>query len=107
MSTDEQPSIVDNPDAGRYEILIGDEVAGFVQYTRRGTALSLTHTEVRAEFEGRGLGSRLARGVLDMIRADGGEVLPSCPFIRHYIEGHPEYLDLVPVDQRARYRLDG
>jgi predicted GNAT family acetyltransferase len=96
---------VDNPAADRFEILVDGEVAGFVEYHRRGAVVSLNHTVIDPTFEGRGLGSALARGVLDAIRAEGGSVLPFCPFIRAYIQRHHEYLDLVPPDQRARFTL--
>jgi predicted GNAT family acetyltransferase len=101
-----QPSIVDNPESGRYEILVDGEVAGFAEYTRRGATVSFTHTVIDSSFEGRGLGSKLARGVLDATRAEGGSVLPFCPFIRGYIQRHPDYVDLVPSDQRTRFRLE-
>ena len=55
-----------------------------------------THTEVFDAFEGKGVGSALARGALDAVRADGTrQVLPRCPFIRGWIERHPDYQDLV------------
>jgi uncharacterized protein len=100
------PSIVDNPESGRFEILVDGEVAGFAEYTRKGTTVSFTHTVIDSHFEGRGLGSRLARAALDATRAEGGSVLPFCPFIRGYILRHPDYLDLVPPDQRARFQLE-
>jgi predicted GNAT family acetyltransferase len=55
----------------------------------------LTHTEVPQELSGRGIGSRLARGVLDDIRAAGLKVVAKCPFMAGYIGKHPEYADLV------------
>ena len=100
------PTVVDNPDAGRFEILVDGRVAGFAQYTREGSTLSLHHTEIDPGFEGHGLGSTLARGALDGARSEGLSVLPFCPFIRAYIRRHPEYLDLVPGDQRSRFRLE-
>src|SRR3712207_7478230 len=52
------------------------------------------HTEVDDQFEGRGIGSALARGELDAARADGLDVLPLCPFMAAYIRDHPDdYLD--------------
>ncbi len=69
-------------------------------------AIALKHTEVDDRFEGRGIGSALARGVLDAARRDGLAVLPYCPFMAGYIRGHPDdYLDLVPTDQRAKFDL--
>jgi hypothetical protein len=42
---------------------------------------------------------------LDEVRARGGEVLPYCPFVKSFIEKHPDYLDLVPTNQRAAFGL--
>jgi uncharacterized protein len=98
--------VQDNPDHSRYEVYDGGELAGFASYKRSEGAIRLTHTEVDDRFEGRGLGSALARGVLDDARREGLAVLPSCPFIAGYIREHPDdYLDLVPGDQRARFDL--
>lgn len=97
--------VVDDPGAGRFEILVDDAVAGFAEYKRRGSALAFTHTVIESAFEGRGLGSALARGALDAAREQGSPVLPFCPFIRSYIQRHPGYLDLVPQEQRARFEL--
>jgi predicted GNAT family acetyltransferase len=46
------------------------------------------------ELEGRGIGSTLIRGVLDIARAGGLKVKPLCPFAKAYVERHPEYADL-------------
>ena len=63
------------------------------------------HTEIDPAFEGKGLGSALAKGALDAERALGEPVVPLCPFIRAYIDRHPEYADLVDHDMLAR--IDG
>jgi predicted GNAT family acetyltransferase len=99
------PRIVDNPEAGRFEVLVGDEVAGFAEYRRQDDAVAFTHTVIDPAFEGRGLGSTLARGALDATREAGQPVLPFCPFIRGYIQRHPVYLDLVPAERRAEFAL--
>ena len=97
--------VVDHPEANRFEIFVGEELAGFSEYKRTSSKLSIMHTEIDPRFEGRGLGSALARGVLDIARAEGRPVLPFCPFFRGYIKRHPGYLDLVPPEQRARFGL--
>jgi predicted GNAT family acetyltransferase len=100
-----EPKVVDNPEAGRFEVVVDGEVAGYAQYRRTKSAVAFTHTVVDPRFEGRGLGSVLARGALDATRAAGSSVLPFCPFIRGYIQRHPAYLDLVPAARRAGFQL--
>ena len=98
--------VQENPELNRYEVFEDGELAGFSEYTRSDTSLVLKHTEVDDRFEGRGIGSALARGVLDAARDDGLGVLPSCPFMAGYIRRHPDdYLDLVPSDRRAKFGL--
>ena len=85
-----------NPEQNRYEAWLDGELAGFAEYGLRDHAIVFTHTEVGDRFEGKGVGSSLARGALDDVRAQGDrDVVPLCPFIRGWIEKHPDYLDLV------------
>src|SRR6187549_3119450 len=58
------PVVTDVPDNHRYEIRLDGELAGFVVYHRRGGRIYLVHTEIEPAFEGKGLGSALARDVL-------------------------------------------
>jgi uncharacterized protein len=103
--TDSAPVVGDAPAASRFEILVDGAVAGFAEYRRTSSSVSFTHTVVDPAFEGRGLGSVLARDVLDASREAGLTVLPFCPFIRSYIKRHPAYLDLVPAGRRAEFGL--
>ncbi|HUO80867.1 MAG TPA: GNAT family N-acetyltransferase [Steroidobacteraceae bacterium] len=89
----------DDVEAGRFELAVGAAIA-FVDYQRSGRTLVLRHAEVPAELEGRGVGSRLVRAVLELARARGERVVPRCPFIARYLERHPEYQDLVASDAR-------
>ena len=87
--------VANNADAGRYEVSLDGEPAGFAEYRLRDGRVIFTHTEVDSAFEGHGLGSSLARGALDDVRNRGLKAVPLCPFIAAYIERHPEYQDLV------------
>jgi predicted GNAT family acetyltransferase len=87
--------VVDNPAASRYELRSGDDVLGVAAYRLSGDVIQLIHTEIDAEHEGEGLGSDLARGVLDDVRHRGLRVRPTCPFVAEWIEKHPAYQDLV------------
>ena len=92
---DEQ--FTDNAAQSRYELGLGGEVMAFVSYRiddADGNVVLITHTEVTGP-EGQGLGSRLARRLLDEIRQRGQGVVPRCGFIAGWIDKHPEYADLV------------
>ena len=55
----------------------------------------LQHTVIDPEQRGRGLGSVLVPAVLDYIRARGAKLMPTCPFVRGWIDEHPDQQDLV------------
>jgi uncharacterized protein len=94
--------IRDNSELARYEILDGGRLAGFADYRLRGSRLIFPHAEIDPEHQGAGLGSRLARFLLDDARARELTVVPLCPFIASYIDSHPDYADLVAPTMRAR-----
>jgi uncharacterized protein len=102
-----EPAVADNPAASRFELHVGPELAGFVQYQLRpgDGVISLVHTEVEPAFQGAHLATRLARFSLDDARSRGLAVLPYCPYIASWIKKHPEYADLVPADRRAEFSL--
>jgi uncharacterized protein len=54
-----------------------------------------THTIVPKAIEGRGVASKLIKAALDSSRDRGLRVVPLCPFVKAYIERHPEYQALV------------
>jgi len=100
------PAVVtDDAAQSRYELRVGDELAGFITYHRQGQAISLIHTEVESAFQGEGLATRLARFALDDARTRGLAVLPFCPYVNSWIKKHPDYTDLVPADRRAEFGL--
>lgn len=88
-------TVRDNPDELRYEALVDGEVAGVLFYRAREGEIFLIHTEVDEAFEGQGIGGRLVAGVLEDVRARGLRIVPICPFVRAYLERHPEHADLV------------
>ncbi|MBW8484514.1 GNAT family N-acetyltransferase [Actinomadura parmotrematis] len=87
--------ITDNAAANRYEIREDGALAGFAEYVLRDGEIVFTHTEVDPSFEGKGVGGALARGALDDVRTRDLAVVPQCPFIKSWIDKHPDYRDLV------------
>lgn len=87
-------TVRDNQERHRFELDAEGHVA-FSNYRRDGATLTVLHTEVPAALNGRGIGSALARGLLDIARAQNLKVRPLCPFVSAYIARHPEYADLL------------
>lgn len=86
--------VVDNPDQSRFELAVGEELA-LAYYRIEGDRMVLTHTEVPQALSGQGVGSRLAKGVFEQIRASGRKVVPRCSFMAGWASRHPEYDDIV------------
>lgn len=84
-----------NTEQHHYELVVEDQVVGFVKYRMVGDAIRLVHTEIEPEHEGKGYGSTLAKQVLNEMRAQNKQIIPACKFIAGYIEKHPEYADLI------------
>jgi predicted GNAT family acetyltransferase len=90
-----QITVTDVPDRERFEALDGDNLAGFVTYQLTGNIIAYTHTEVDPAYEGKGIGSTLARAVMDEARDKGRTVVPICPFLNKWLGKHPEYDPIV------------
>ena len=102
-----EATVVDARERNRFEIMVGEELAGFAEYRRRPGLIAFTHTEIDPAFGGRGLGGALVSAALAETRAQKLGVLPFCPFVRRWIAEHPGELDLVPASRRAQFDLPG
>ena len=85
----------DDPAGNRYELLIDGVRAGDLHYLPTRGAVVLVHTEITPELEGQGFGGRLIAGALEDLRTRELVIIPVCPFVRSYLERHPEYADLL------------
>lgn len=86
--------VVDRPDQNRFELDIDGELA-LAYYRLDGDRIVLTHTEVPQALSGQGIGSRLAKGVFEQIRASGRKVVLRCSFMAGWVARHPQYGDIV------------
>ena len=87
---EEDPRVLDDPGGRRYELRLGDTLAGFLAYRLEPGVMVLVHTEVDEAFGGRGLGGVLVRGTLEDARARGLSVVAECPYVRSYLRRHPD-----------------
>ena len=99
MISDSTPPLFrDDSENHRYVAEIDGTTIGLAVYHLRGGRHVFVHTEVDPEYERQGIGSALAKYALDDVKAQGGSVVPICPFIAAWIRRHPEYDALVDHD---------
>jgi predicted GNAT family acetyltransferase len=86
--------IRDNKAQSRFEMDADGELA-VACYKREPGVVTLTHTETPYRLQGRGIASRLIRGALESVRAEGLRVVPRCSFVSAFMARHPEFNDLL------------
>lgn len=62
---------------------------------REGRVLDLNHTFVPPEERGQGKGEELVQFAFDYARENGYRIRATCPFVRSWLEEHPEQHDLL------------
>jgi|SRR6185369_9735625 len=88
--------VVDNVAESRFETQTSAGTA-VLEYKRSEGHLALNHTEVPPAARERGVGSRLVEAAFAQARERGLKVTPYCPFVRRYLERHPEVKPLVEM----------
>jgi predicted GNAT family acetyltransferase len=86
--------VVHNKAKSRFEMELDGGALAVLDYRLSNGVMTLTHTGVPPEHEGRGHGARLVKGALDQIRAQGLKVVPRCWFVDAFIERNKDYADL-------------
>lgn len=103
MTTDVRRSAPD-----RFEISLDGTPVGFTQFVEVAGKRVFFHTEVEPGHEGQGLAGTLVRQALETTQAEGLRVVAVCPFVKKYVQTHPEWSDLVdPVTPDVLRALPG
>jgi predicted GNAT family acetyltransferase len=88
-------AITDAAERHRYEAHLDGALAGFLDYVAKRDRIALIHTEVPAAFAGHGVAAALTGFALDDARRRDLKVIAICPYVRRYLEKHPEDMDIV------------
>lgn len=91
--------VCDNREKHRFEAEVDGHTA-IVRYSVQPGILKLEHTEVPKELSGQGIGSEMVEKVLLEIELRGLKIIVECPFIKNYIEKHPEWKSLEAEEER-------
>lgn len=87
-------AVVDNRAKSRFELEENGFIA-FADYRRRDGVLYIPHVEAPEALRGTGAAGRLMEGLLNLVRAEGRRVRPTCPYAVAFIARHKEYQDLL------------
>lgn len=82
----DEPTVTRNAETSRYEIRVGDVIAGFAEYKERPGEILFVHTELDPAFQGRGLAPVLAGQALADAVGSGAMIVPYCPYIARHVK---------------------
>jgi predicted GNAT family acetyltransferase len=89
-------TVTRNDELSRYEARLADgTVVAFSVFKQRPGRVVFIHTETDPAYGGRGYGTRLVHDALEDVRSRGESIGLVCPFVKAYVDKHPEYADLV------------
>jgi uncharacterized protein len=100
LMPDPAPQVVNNAAASRFELTAEGHTA-VLEYVLAGSRLRLMHTEVPPELRGRKYAEVLARAGLEFARTGNLKVVPFCPFVRAFLQRHPEYASVLDEHWKA------
>jgi predicted GNAT family acetyltransferase len=87
-------AVLHNAANQRFEMDVDGHLS-VLEYSFKNHRLFLTHTEVPSAFQNQGLGTKLAHAALEYARQKELTVVAICPFIKEYLDSHPEYQSFV------------
>ncbi|MEV4000680.1 GNAT family N-acetyltransferase [Actinomadura sp. NPDC049753] len=105
MPNDKTDITVREADGNRLEAYVDGQVAGIVEYIPAQRLIAFVHTEVEPRFEGRGVGSALARAALEMVKASDARFLPRVPLHRGLEREAPGVRPLALSGDQPRHGL--
>lgn len=88
--SDNNGNVILNEATNRFELTVDGHMA-YEVFERFPGGIAYLHTIVPKALEGRGVGSRLVKYILDYAAENHLKVRPDCPFVKAYIDKHPEY----------------
>jgi predicted GNAT family acetyltransferase len=78
-----------------FTIAVDGVSAGLTSFVEHEGHRIFLHTEVKSQFEGRGLASILVSEALSATRIDGLRIVAVCPMIAAYVAKHHDFDDIV------------
>jgi predicted GNAT family acetyltransferase len=83
-----------DPETHQFRLPSGQGEARLSYRVVDADTLDFSSTYVEPGRRGRGLAAEVVRAGLDHARREGKRVIPSCSYVRAFLQRHPEYADL-------------
>lgn len=81
---------------GYYKAVEDGKQAGLMTYTWAGdTKFIIDHTEVNADFNGKGVGKKLVMSAVAYARENNLKIIPLCPFAKSVFDKTEEIRDVL------------
>jgi predicted GNAT family acetyltransferase len=85
----------DGPTRGRYLIRLAPGFEAEMTFSKAADGtLTIDHTGVPPEYEGRGIAARLVNKAITDAREQGFRIVPVCSYVVAQFRRHPEWADL-------------
>lgn len=89
--------LLKNEEKKRFELEVEGRIA-FIDYKEKESKITLIHTEVPLELEGKGVGNAIVEKTLNYIEQNNYVLIPLCPFVFAYIKRHTEWKKIIDPD---------
>ncbi len=86
--------LVNNELSRQFELAVNGQKAK-IEYELQKGRMSLLHTEVPPELEGRGVGTAIVEKTLHYMQDNSLKLVPWCSFVKAYVKKHPEWKKLL------------
>jgi predicted GNAT family acetyltransferase len=92
--TDAANPVTDDVEAHRYQ-LTERGLTAFADYHVTGDVIVIPHVEAPVALRGAGTAGRLMEGLVELVRARGLKIVPTCSYAAAWLRRHPEHADVV------------
>ncbi len=95
VHTAKELELVENSEAGKFELHRGDTIVSEAAYSERGTTVVIPHVGTTPQHRGQGYATKLMDEIVELLRESNRKILPLCPFAAAYLRDRPELADLL------------
>lgn len=86
----------DQGNSGYFKATIDGREAGMMTYTRSGDSqITIDHTEVNSEFQGKGVGKAMVGKSAEYAREENLKIRPQCSYAKKVMERSSDFEDVL------------